>query len=48
MELLINTNDIELLKKTVETLANKRGQPIKTVTHLVQESMKFMNSIQNQ
>ena len=47
MALLLEEKDMELLKKTVTNLCNKRGQPIKTVTYIVKECMSFANSLED-
>lgn len=47
MALLLEEKDMELLKKTVTNLCNKRGQPIKTVTYIVKECMSYANSLED-
>ena len=47
MSLLLEEKDMELIKKTVTNLCNKRGQPIKTVTYTVKETMKYAKNLEN-
>lgn len=35
LSLIFGYGDLELIKKTVQSLCEKRGQPIKTITHII-------------
>lgn len=45
MSLLENHGDQDLYIKTVVSLCEKRGQPIKTVTEVVKQAVKYMEKM---
>jgi 26S proteasome regulatory subunit N5 len=47
LNLLWDSKDLDLLGSTVKKLCLKRGQPIKTITHMVRSCMGYLNEIEN-
>lgn len=45
LSLIFGYGDLELIKKTVQSLCEKRGQPIKTITHIIQETIRFARKL---
>lgn len=44
--LLFSHGDLELIKKTVVSLCDKKSQPIKTVTEIIKQAIQFLQGIQ--